>query len=156
MNSIAFMRAAMALAVGAMPIGALAQEATPAPAASEDWTPFSRSGTRAYLADLTSLTTGDPVNVRLARAPLATPAGDYSHTIDDYQFRCAARQVRIVASTEYDPDGVQTDRFAEEAAWEDIPANSLDAYLKGVACDGARAEGRTWPSVKAFIDAGRP
>jgi len=158
MNSIAFKGAAMALAIGVMPVAALAQDTAPpvAPAATEDWTPFSRSGTRAYLADLTSLTTGDPVSVRLARAPLAALAGDYSYTVDDYQFQCAAEQVRLVATTEYGPDGVQTDRFTEEAAWEDIPANSLDAYLKGVACDGARAEARTWPSIKAFIDAGRP
>ena len=133
-----------------------AQDPAPAPSAREDWTTFSRSGTRAYLADIGGMTSGDTVSIRLARTPLNREAGDYSHTIDDYQFQCAAGQVRTVASTEYGPDGVQTDRFEDPTAWEDIPANSLDAYLKAVACDGARTTSPTWPSIKAYIDAGRP
>lgn len=163
MNSTLFRRTAAALGGAAVLIAAStvtsahAQQPAPAaPAATEDWNPFSRSGTRAYLADLTSLKTGETVSIRLARAPLTSQAGDYSHTVDDYEFQCSAGQVRVVATTDYGPDGVQSDRVPQEAAWEDIPANSLDAYLKGVACDGARAEVPNWPSIKAFIDAGRP
>jgi len=159
MDSKTLKTAALALAGLVLAAGvAAAQDAAPAEtmAAAEDWNPVSRSATRAYLADVASLLPGDSVSIRLARTPLGTSAGDYSHTIDDFQFQCRTGQVRMVASTEYGPDGAQTDRFEEEAAWEDIPANSLDAYLKSVACDGDRASGKTWPSIRAYIDAGRP
>ena len=135
------------------------ETATPAPAAeaAEDWHPFSRSAAKAYLADVGHIGQGDVVTIRLARVSLnAPPAGDYSHVADEYEFQCAAGLVRTVASNEYGPDGVAFDRYEDASPWEDIPARSLDAYLKALACDGDRAGPPTWPSIKAFIDAGRP
>ncbi len=126
-------------------------------ASAEDWHPFSRSAAKAYLADVGHIGQGDVVTIRMARVKIDAPAaGDYSHVVDEYEFRCGAGQVRTVASNDYGADGVAFDRYEEASPWEDIPARSLDAYLKALACDGDRAEPPTWPSIKAFIDAGRP
>jgi len=151
--------------VGAALIGlaagwtATAQEtAPPAQAATAaDWHPFSRSAAKAYLADVGHIGQGEVVTIRMARVKIDAPvAGDYSHVVDEYEFRCEAGQVRTVASNDYAADGVAFDRYEEASPWEDIPARSLDAYLKALACDGDRASPPTWPSIKAFIDAGRP
>lgn len=132
------------------------EAAAPAPAV-EDWHPFSRSAAKAYLADVGHIGQGDVVTIRMARVNLNAPAaGNYSYVADEYEFQCAAGQVRTVASNEYGPDGVAFDRYEDPSPWEDIPDRSLDAYLKALACDGERASPPTWPSIKAFIDAGRP
>ena len=129
----------------------------PAPAGADNWHPFSRSAAKAYLADVGHIGQGDVVTIRMARVKIDAPAaGDYSHVADEYEFQCAAGLVRTVASNDYGPDGITFDRYEEASPWEDIPARSLDAYLKAVACDGERAGSTTWPSIKAFIDAGRP
>jgi hypothetical protein len=32
----------------------------------------------------------------------------------------------------------------------------MPGFLKDIACDGARAEPPHWPTIRAFIEAGRP
>ena len=153
--------------IGLSAAGAASAQDAPPPAtapgspsaavAAEDWHPFSRSAAKAYLADVGHIGQGDVVTIRMARVSLNAPApGNYSYIADEYEFQCAAGQVRTVASNEYGPDGVAFDRYEDASPWEDIPDRSLDAYLKALACDGDRATPPTWPSIKAFIDAGRP
>jgi len=126
-------------------------------ASAEEWNAFSRNARLVYLADVSAIfTVGDTTEVRVARVPMQTPAGDYSHKVDEYQIRCGASQARIVAETEYGPDGAQVERYPEaDAPWDDIRPNSLTAYIRPIVCEGARADGANAASIKAFVDGGR-
>lgn len=126
------------------------------PQASE-WHSVSRNSERIYLADVGGMTqAGDVTTIvvaRVSRKP-ATP-GDFSYTADEYRYRCAANQVQPGASMEYGPDGAETNRFEDGGDWETVRPETLDAFVKQVACDGERANPPVFPSIKAFMDAGR-
>lgn len=126
-------------------------------ASAEEWNAFSRNARLVYLTDVGAIyTVGDTTEFRVARLSMQSPTGDYSHKIDEYQIRCAAKQARIVAEIEYGPDGAQVERYPEaDATWDDIRPNSLSAFLQPIVCDGARADGANAASIKAFIDGGR-
>ena len=82
--------------------------------------------------------------------------GYYSHKIDEYEIRCAAKQARVLAEIEFGPDGAEVERYPEaDAAWDDIRPTSLSAYIQPIVCNGDRAEGANAASIKAYIDAGR-
>lgn len=143
-------------------VTAMAQDAAPAaqaattPALTEDWNPFSRSGVKVYMANVNGfVTTGDVVSVTVAKVPLDGGPGDYSYAADQIEMRCAAKQSRLVYSIEYGPNGAQTDRFDDPEEWAPFAPETRDAYLAQLVCDGDRASPPTWPSIKAFIDAGR-
>ena len=62
------------------------------PASAEEWNAFSRNARLVYLVDVGGIATvGDTTSVRVARVPLQTSVGDYSHKIDEYEIRCAAK-----------------------------------------------------------------
>ncbi|MFK0297953.1 surface-adhesin E family protein [Brevundimonas sp. NPDC090276] len=140
----------------ALPIVLAATALSFSATAAEEWNGVSSSARFAYLADISSISTvGDDTTVNVARVPVQGTAGDYSHKIDAYAFRCSANQARITEEAQFGPDGAVTDRFPDpEAAWEDVPADSLVAYIRGVACESMRSD-RTSPSIQAFIDGGR-
>jgi len=127
------------------------------PASAEEWNAFSRNARLVYLVDVGGIATvGDTTSVRVARVPLQTPVGDYSHKIDEYEIRCAAKQSRILAEIEFGPDGFEVERYPEvDAAWDDIRPTSLSAYIQPIACNGDRAQGANAASIKAYIDGGR-
>lgn len=124
---------------------------------AEEWNAFSRNARLVYLADVSAIATaGDITSVRVARVAVQSPAGDYSHKIDEYEFRCRARQARITVEIEYGPDGAELERYPEaDAAWDDIRPNSLSAFIQPLVCNGDRADGPNAASIKAFIDGGR-
>lgn len=135
----------------------LATAATPVLA--EDWHAYSRTGLRAYLADVDSINAagGSAVSIRAASVPLSSPAGDFSHGQETYQFDCAAGTWRTAGATDYAADGSEDGVYPEEnASWEPLRPNTVPAYLKQIACDGSRSEGATFPTIRAFIEAGRP
>lgn len=131
--------------------------AAPAAPATADWHPFSRSPTRVYMVDVGGMAVREGVaTARIARVPLdAVEAADYSHVAEDFELRCDTGESRTTVTTEYGPDGVQIDQYEDPSPWEAIRENSLDEYLKGVVCDGNRSPPPTWPTIQAFIDAGR-
>lgn len=135
----------------------LAAAAVSASAAAEEWNAFSRNARLVYLADVGGIATvGDTSSIRVARVSLQSPAGDYSHKIDEYEIRCAAKQARIMAEIEYGSDGAEVERYPEaDPAWDDIRPTSLSAYIQPIVCDGARADGPNASSIKAYIDGGR-
>lgn len=129
-----------------------------APAVAETWHPFSRSPGSVFMADIDSITVnGEVTSVLVATASRAGDAGDYSHTVETFEFQCGERSKwRTAGMVEYGPDGVETGRYPEEGAtWEDIRPNTSPDYLEQVVCDGSRAEPPIWPTIKAFVDAGR-
>ncbi|MGH7026318.1 surface-adhesin E family protein [Brevundimonas sp.] len=138
-------------------IAALASLSAASAAGAEEWNAFSRNARIVYLADVAAIATvGDTTGVRVARLPLQSPAGDYSHKVDEYEIRCGAKQSRIIVEVEYGPDGAELERYPEpDAAWDDIRPNSLASFLQAIACEGARADGANAASIKAFIDGGR-
>ena len=126
------------------------------PAAAETWHAFSRSANAAYLADVDAIVVeGDVTRIRLAIVPLRGEAGDFSHTIDTYEFRCGRSQWRSPLSTEFGPDGAEAGQYPDEGAWTIARADTVPGILKQIACDGVRANPPLWPTVRAFIEAGR-
>jgi len=133
---------------------AAAQEAT-SPAG--DWQIFSRSSRTAYLVDPSSLAlVGDTTSVRTARAPFAPGQGDAAWSIEDYEFRCGANQYRVVSITEFNADGTPAAPAETlDDAFEEVIPTGLSGYLKGVVCEGQRANPPHYPSMQAWIAAGR-
>ncbi|GAA0612231.1 hypothetical protein GCM10009422_03960 [Brevundimonas kwangchunensis] len=128
------------------------------PASAEDWHIYSRSQLNAFMAQVDSIATMDDVtSMTVAQVPRQGAAGNLGHTTELYQFRCAARQWRTAGQVEYGPNGAEMDRYPEDnAAWEPVRAQSIPEQLMGIACEGARANPPTWPTIRAWIDAGRP
>lgn len=127
------------------------------PVMAENWNSVSRSPNNAFMIEVDSIVvTGDVTIVSVATVPRSGDATDYSHSIETYEFNCNAGQWRTAGIVEYGEDGSEADRVPEEGgSWVPIRANTLPEYLKQIACDGMRAAPPTWPSIKAFVDAGR-
>ncbi|CAN7313783.1 surface-adhesin E family protein [Brevundimonas sp. LjRoot202] len=128
------------------------------PAAAETWQVYSRSVNNAFMADVDGiLTEGDITSIRVATVPRAGETGDLSHSVETYQFRCAARQWRTAGVVELGPDGSEIGQYPEvDAAWEPLRPETMPHYLKEIACDRVRVVPPHWPTVQAFIEAGRP
>jgi len=128
------------------------------PAAAENWNVYSRSANNAFMADVDSISAVDGVTaIQVAMVPLRGEAGDYSHSTESYEFQCDRNRWRPAGVVEHGPDGAEVGRYPEEGAeWEPVRSNTMPDYLKQIACDGRRASPPTWPSVRAFVDAGRP
>ena len=126
-------------------------------ASAQEWHSISRNAERVYLADVGGMGVVDDVTTimvaRVARRP-ASPT-DFSYTADEYAYKCATNQVRPGASVEYGEDGAETNRFEDGGEWETVRPDTLDAFVKQVACDGERANPPVFPSIKAFMEAGR-
>jgi len=139
------------------PLAAVALALIAGPAAAENWHRFAASRTTAYLADTDSIgPTGDEIGIRVAKVATSGAAGDRSHSVDQFVFRCAAGQVRSILSIEYGTDGTESDRFDDsEAPWDDVVENSYLDTLRRLTCDGTPARENNWPSIIAFIDGGR-
>jgi hypothetical protein len=127
------------------------------PAMAENWNTVSRTPNNAFMVEVDAIvTTGEITIVPVATVPRRGDATDYSHSIETYEFKCGSGQWRTAGIVEYGEDGAETDRIPEEGgSWEAVRANTLPDFLKQIACEGARADPPTWPSVKAFVDAGR-
>ncbi|CAL1690426.1 hypothetical protein MMB232_00549 [Brevundimonas subvibrioides] len=129
---------------------------TPAPAGS-DWWVFSRSDQRGYLIDVNSIArTGDELTVTIARVPRQGDPADYSHTRDVFGIRCAARETHVDQAMDVFEDGEPTQAYATGEPWEAIRPGSLDEGARVIACEDRRPPGPSYPSVNAWIDAGRP
>lgn len=126
------------------------------PAAAETWHTFSRSANAAYMADVDDIVVeGDVTRIRLAIVPLRGEAGDFSHTVDTYEFRCGPKQWRSPVSVEFGPDGAELDQYPDEGEWLGAREGTVPASLMEIACDGMRANPPHWPTVRAFIEVGR-
>jgi len=143
------MRIAVFLGVAAFALGG--------PAAAETWNAYSRSVSNAFMADADSISTeGGITSIKVATVPRTGEPGDLSHSIETYQFRCDASQWRTAGVVEYGPDGLEAGQYPEDdAEWEPLRRETMPNYLKEIACDGVRAVPPHWPSIQAFIEAGR-
>ncbi|MFC5345044.1 hypothetical protein ACETK8_03440 [Brevundimonas staleyi] len=162
---------AVAAAVATLWAGAAAAQTTPtgpievlggtADAATQstgpEWWAFSRGAQRNYLIDVNSVVkTGDELTVMVARVPKDTAAGDYSYTLDQFGIRCRARQSHVVTSADALEDGVPGEAFVTDEPWEAIARDSFDDAIREITCDDMRPSPPAYPTVKAYIDAGRP
>lgn len=163
--------AAVAVFAGGLTLAGavMAQDAPPAPqeeiltapppaeAEGPSWAQFSQSASSNFLINGGEIeTVGDEVRVTVARVPKAGDPADYSHVIDVFAVRCDAGQSHLVSSAEAYEDGEVTEAFDADEPWADIQEGSFDAALREIGCGRARASGDSFPSVKAYIDAGRP
>ena len=157
-----------AAAIAALAGSAMAQDAAapqeeiltdgsaPAPTGPQ-WRAFSRSSNSVFLVDIGSLTeNGDEAGIKIARVPLTAPAGDYSHVVDDFAARCGSGQTHLTASTDALEDGELTDAFPVDEPWSPAQPGSFDDAIKQFACDDMQPAGDPFPSIRAYIDAGRP
>jgi len=129
----------------------------PPPAEGPQWRAFSRGASSTFLIDPSSVRTeGDAITVKIARVPLTGAAGDYSHIIDDFAVRCASDESHLVASTEAYEDGELTETFPVDEPWAEIRPGSFDEGIQRIGCGVAIPTGAPFPSVRAYIDAGRP
>lgn len=128
------------------------------PVSAETWQVFSRSPNNAFMVEVDGiLTEGEISSIRVATVPRTGEAGDLSHSVETYQFQCGSARWRTAGMVEFGPDGAETGQYPEEgSAWEPTRPNTLPAVLKEIACDGARALPPHWPTVQAFVEAGRP
>lgn len=136
----------------------LAAFAVATPVLAESWNAYSRTDGKLYMADTDSVVQADGItSMKSATVPKVGDAGDYSHTVETYEFQCAAKKWRTAGLVEYGPDGAEIGNYPEaDAAWESLRPNTNPEQLMNIACDGARAAPPLWPSVKAYVDAGRP
>ena len=127
-------------------------------AAAETWQVYSRSETNAFMADADGIVMeGGITSIKVATVPREGDPGDLSHSVETYQFRCDADQWRTAGMVEFGPDGSEIGQYPEEdSPWEPLRRDTMPNYLKAIACDGARAVPPHWPSIPAFIEAGRP
>lgn len=129
------------------------------PAAAETWQSVSRTSANIYLVEMDGiLAEGDVASLRMATVPREGPAGDYSHSVETYQFRCAGDEVwRTAGIVDYGPDGAEAGQVPEEGAeWIAVRAGTVPASLRDIACGKARSTAAPFPSIQAFVDAGRP
>ena len=132
----------------------------PAPvqeATGPEWWAFSRAEAKHYLIDVNSVVrTGDELTVMVARVPMDTTAGDYSHTVDQFGIRCNGRQSHVATSSDAFADGVPEEPYDTEEPWESIARDSFDDAIREISCENMRPSPPSYASVKAYIDAGRP
>lgn len=127
-----------------------------APAAAENWHVISRSSATVFMLDVDSIT--ESSNVRtgtLARVPASGPADDLSYSAGEVSIRCSANQSKPGVEIIYGPDGAEQERIDDGYDFDTIARNSLDSYVKEMICDGQQSD-QTFPSIRAFIEAGRP
>jgi hypothetical protein len=141
------MKTLLSLALAAVTLAA-------GPAAAENWHKYSYSRTTAYLADVDSISVeGEVTGIRAAKVPMSGAAGDYSHSVDLFTFRCGAREVRSILSIDYGASGSETDRFDDsDSPWDGVVRDSYLDFLKAIACDGERSSEGSWPSIAAYVD----
>ncbi len=128
------------------------------PVAAESWQAYSRSQNNAYMAEVEGIVTeGDITAIRVATVPRTGEAGDLSFSVETFQFQCARERWRTAGIIEFGPDGAEIGQYPEQdAEWETVRRDTMPGYLKEIACDGARAVPPHWPSIQAFVEAGRP
>lgn len=126
-------------------------------AAAETWQAYSRSEHNAFMAEVDGIVSeGGVTSIRVATVPRTGESGDLSYSVETYQFQCDRARWRTAGVVEFGPDGSEAGQYPEDdAAWEPVRENTMPGYLKAIACDGARAHPPHWPSIQAFIEAGR-
>lgn len=150
----------MALMATIAPGAMQAQEVlTAAPAAEtigENWNVVSRSSSTVYMVNVGAIQQSNGITTAyVARVPAQGEAGDLTHSRTEVQFRCNARQSRSGTEIYYAADGSEEERIPNEYEFEAIAANSLDAYVQALVCEGERSN-KSFESISAFVAAGRP
>lgn len=126
-------------------------------ATGPEWWTFSRAEAKHYLIDVSSVVrAGDELTVMVARVPMDTAAGDYSHQVDQFGIRCNGRQSHVVTSSDAFEDGVPEEAYDTDEPWESIAPDSFDDAIREISCENMRPSPPSYDSVKAYVDAGRP
>lgn len=129
---------------------------TAAPVMAESWNVVSRSSATAFMLDVDSITEAAGVRTAvLARVPATGPVDDLSYSAGEISVRCSANQAKPGVEILYGPDGAEQERIDDGYDFEPIARNSLDSYVKDMVCEDQRSTA-IYPSIRAFIEAGRP
>ena len=128
-----------------------ALDAAPDPAAVTVLALTSPNGVEAF-APLIPRFRDHPV---FAVVPAKGEPTDLSHSIGTVSFRCAANQSKAGEEVYYGPDGAEQERIEDRYDFEPVVRNSLDSYVKEIVCEDKRGTA-TFPTIRAFIEAGRP
>lgn len=126
------------------------------PALAENWNIVSRSSATVFMLDVDSITEADDAKTALlARVPASGPAEDLSYSAGEITIRCGANQSKPGVEILYGPDGAEQERIDDGYDFDAIAKNSLDSYVKDMLCGDMRSAA-AYPSLRAFIEAGRP
>jgi hypothetical protein len=126
------------------------------PALAESWHVVSRSSATVFMLDVDSITEASGARTAvLARVPASGPVDDLSYSAGEITIRCSANQSKPGVEVLYGPDGAEQERIDDGYDFDAIARNSLDSYIKDMLCDDQRGT-LVYPSVRAFIEAGRP
>lgn len=140
--------------------GVQAQDATPAQTIIEEgprWGVFSRDPRTMFLIDMADLQrNGDSVVAKVARVRIDSPEGDFSHVLDTFEILCRGDQSRMVTSADIEADGVSGDAYPADEPLTAIRSASFDEMIQTMACEDRVPAGGVFPSVRAYIEAGRP
>lgn len=121
------------------------------------WGAFARDSQRIYLIDTANMVRdGDTVRATIARVKRNAEAGDYSHVVDVFEIQCDGRQSRMMSSMDVEADGETGEAYEEAEPWSAIRAGAFDAQIHEMTCGDVVPAGASFPTIKAFIDAGRP
>lgn len=135
------------------------QDATTPPAAAQsfEWHAFSRSASTTYLIDLAGMTTtGDTTTIQVAKVPRDKNAPvDIAWRLEDVALRCRAKESKSLMNMEFGADGAELDRYPGDDVWEPVAGSNYLEALHEIACEGARADGRNFPTLAAFMDSPR-
>ncbi len=137
------------------------QDPAPAPAAAVQegprWGVFSRDTRGAFLIDMGGLARdGDVVTAPIARVRAGAADGDFSHVRDTFEIDCAGNRSRLISSADVEADGETGETFPADEPWAAINEGSLDAGIHRMTCGDFMPAGDSYPSVRAYIEAGRP
>ncbi len=121
------------------------------------WGAFARDSQRIYLIDMANLARdGDTVRATVARVKRNAEAGDYSHVVDVFEIQCEGRQSRMISSMDVEADGETGEAYEEAEPWAAIRAGAFDSQIRDMTCGDMVPAGDLFPTIKAYIDAGRP
>lgn len=124
------------------------------PAAAERWAQFSANDQTIYFVDLDTLTPVDGiVSAHMGRAPAKGDASDLSYDTEVVLMRCADGQSKPGEIVTYGPDGAETDRYTDDGPWG--PSGGVYESIKRIACENALPASTPFPTIAAFITAGR-
>lgn len=124
------------------------------PAAAESWARFSANDQTIYLVDLDTLAPVDGIaSAHMGRVPAKGDATDLSYETEVVLIRCSDGLSKSGENVSYGPDGAEIDRYTDEGAWS--ASGGVYESIKRFACEEVRPAGDPFPTIAAFIAAGR-
>lgn len=121
------------------------------------WGAFGRDSAKVYLINTAEIARdGDVARGSIVRLRRDSPAGDFSHVLDVFEVKCEGNQSRLLSTADIEGDGESGAPETVDEPWLPIRAGSLDNQIRDILCGDMSPTGLRYPSIKAYVEAGRP